>query len=313
MKRVLNIRTRILSSWQKTIDAPCRRLGWIALVCAFGSLSAIEVMGGLRDHVQKSVGDQGYVDWTAGYISAKAIVPIGDIRSGGGLTRVRDEATEAAREAALSRVMNILSRLMINGDRTILSEMRANEDLAVRLGAVSELAVEKSRRVDEGKVTVELVLQFYGKRGLFSRLAPERGEEIPEVTHNNPRDEITGLLIDATDANVEFVLEPRILTDQGRLIYGPGQADRSCFASRGLASYHMSRDAARKDRRIGDNPYLLYASTRAGAAGDLFISSQDAIRILGSKTGRAALKGCAVAIVVDSPRGRHESPTEQER
>ncbi|MCE9600082.1 MAG: hypothetical protein K8S54_19130 [Spirochaetia bacterium] len=263
------------------------------------SLFAIEANYGLRkDHLQTKSGTDTFVDWTAGYISARAEVQIEDIRSGGGITRARDEATEKARELALSRALATLSRLPINGKRTIESEMRQDENLAMRMGRVSSLPFERSRQVAEGNVIVELILPFYGRRGFYSKLRAQQNEAVPEIKHNNPEDEITGVLIDATETSLEPVLEPRILTDQGRLIYGPGQADRSCYGARGLASFHASRELARKDLRLGESPYLLYATTRPGANGDLFISSQDAVRILGSKTGRNALRLCEVVIML---------------
>lgn len=275
-----------------------KRVLFASLLWSSAALLAVEASYGIRkDHLQKTLGDGVYVDWTAGYISVSADHKIEDVRAGGGLTRVRDDATQKAREKALSRLMQIVSTLPIHGHDTIESKLESDESLQNRMGMLASLPFEKARRVGDGSVSVELILPFYGRRGLLSRVYSGEESEMAELVHENPEDPITGIVVDATEASSDPVLEPRILTDQGRLIYGPGIARRGCYVSRGMAAYYTSREAARKDKRVGENPYLVYARGRK-TPGDLFISSQDSVRILGSKSGRDALRKCAVTIVV---------------
>ncbi len=270
----------------------------LLLLTVTSGLYAIEMSYGIRkDHLQIQFENGAYVDWTAGYISAAASHPIDDVHAGGGLTHVRDDATEKAREKALSILMRTVSRLRISGRQTVDMRLEEDEALQNRMGSLASLPFERARRVADGSVSVELILPFFGSRGLLSRIYSGETTEMAVTSHENPEDPISGIVIDATDASLDPVMEPRILSDQGRLVYGPGIARRACYISRGMAAYYTSREAARHDRRAGENPYLVYASARK-TPGELFISSQDTVRILGSKTGREALKNCSAAIVV---------------
>lgn len=240
------------------------------------------------------------INWTLGTIQATGQAVIGDVRTRG-VTRARDEAVVEARQIALSRLIRALSDLNVNGRTTVRSLLESSDDTAERFSQAPQRAVEKSRRVAEGFVTVELEMPIGGSRGLISLIQRPRGERgVPTAGHGNPEDRMTGILIDATETGFTPVLEPRLFTESGRLI----SDGRPCAGSRAPVVYHISRDLAARDRRLGDSPYRVYAASRSQAAGDLFISAEDSLRILGSKSGRKALESCAVVILVKKPAGQ---------
>lgn len=248
------------------------------------------------DHLRLTPLEGVVIDWTLGIISAQGQAVIGDVRSRG-VTRARDEAVVEAREIALSRLIRAASGLSVNGRTTVSTLISNHEDVAEKFSGAPGLAVEKSRRVAEGFVSVQLELPFHGRRGLLALISrPVEREEPPRTSHENPQDRMTGILVDATETTTVPVLEPRILTDRGRLV-SDGQPCRG----RGAAVYHVSRELAGRDRRIGESPYRVYASSRSEAPGDLFISSEDALRILGSNSGRSALKSCSIVILMKRP------------
>lgn len=271
----------------------------IRILCAGAVLLFLSSAGarsGGETHLQVQPFEGVVVDWTAGVITAHGQAVIGDVRSRG-VTRARDEAVLEAREIALARLIRAASGLPVNGRMSISGLVESHEGVAEKFSNAPGLAVEKSRRVAEGFVSVQLELPFYGRRGLLNLIARNVDRETPAQTfHDNPEDRMTGILIDATETAAGPVLEPRILSDRGRLLSN-GQPCQG----RGAAVYHVSRELAGRDRRLGDSPYRVYASSRSKAPGDLFISSEDALRILGSKSGRAALKSCSIVILVGKP------------
>lgn len=273
-----------------------KRFRVVSVVITFLLLSSARARSGGEAHLQVRPFEGVVIDWTAGLITAHGQAVIGDVRSRG-VTRARDEAVVEAREIALARLIRAASGLPVNGRQSISGLIESHEGVAEKFSNAPNLAVEKSRRVAEGFVSVQLELPFHGRRGLLALIARPADTEVPARTsHENPEDRMTGILIDATEAAAGPVLEPRILSDRGRLLFG-GQA---CQV-RGAAVYHVSRELANRDRRLGDSPYRVYASSRMQAPGDLFISSEDALRILGSNSGRAALKTCSIVILVKKP------------
>lgn len=269
----------------------------LRVICLF-ILAILSPLSGRssENHLQLVPQEGVVIDWTAGIISAQGQAVIGDVRSQG-VTRARDEAVVEAREIALSRLIKAVSAMSVNGRSTVSTLIADHDDVAEKFSSAPSLAVEKSRRVAEGFVSVQLELPFHGRRGLLALISrPVEREEPPLTSHENPEDRMTGILVDATETNTVPVLEPRILTDRGRLV-SDGQPCRG----RGAAVYHVSREMAGRDRRIGESPYRVYASSRSQAPGDLFISSEDALRIFGSKSGRSALKSCSIVILLRKP------------
>ncbi|MBI3395343.1 MAG: hypothetical protein HY042_05875 [Spirochaetia bacterium] len=122
----------------------------------------------------------------------------------------------------------------------------------------------------------------------------------PESEPGAITDNITGVLIDVSEFK-DFIpaLEPRVLSEHGRLIYGATTASRRCAVDMGVVSYHTSREQAMKDKRLGFAPYYLFAAGVTGAGrSDVFLDMNDITRITGSEGGRKALSRCAVAFLV---------------
>lgn len=62
-----------------------KRVLFASLLWSSAALLAVEASYGIRkDHLQKTLGEGVYVDWTAGYISVSADHKIEDVRAGGG-------------------------------------------------------------------------------------------------------------------------------------------------------------------------------------------------------------------------------------
>lgn len=108
----------------------------------------------------------------------------------------------------------------------------------------------------------------------------------------------TGILVDAGGLDLAPALFPRVVTEDGREVVGPGFADPSPLAERGQARYFSSRIEASADDRVGYSPLVVRALRVAGTNNcDLVISQYDAGRIHGSRNSVKLLAECRIGIL----------------
>ncbi len=256
------------------------------------------------------------IDWTGGYVFAKARVRFPRIvfdrtdpdfqsrHTASSLTEARAISGEKAREQASLRLMQSLLRLRLDTDFFFQEKLAVDRNLRERLSDLPSLFIEKSRNNGDGFESIELALPFYGEKGLFSILAGQNyaSDEIPVGPEGDVVDTITGLIIDTREfPEFQPSLEPKIFSDQGRLIYGPRMVARSCAVRIGNAAFYNSEAMARHDRRLGLAPYYVFASGVKGPGkSDVFLDGSDVMRIIGSPTGRNALRKCAIVFLTKS-------------
>jgi len=252
------------------------------------------------------------IDWTSGYAAARSTVKLPRIvfnernpdfgRPGTVMTlsEARTVSRQQARELASLKLMDTLLSLRLDWRDTIHDKMSKDENLTDRMGSVRSLFVTKSENTGEGYVSVEMAIPFYDRDGLLSLVADRKSyekEEVPVIEESSVTDRMSGIIINLTDfPDFEPLLEPRLYTDQGRLIYGPEMLSRSRAIRRGLVTYHTSEEKARHDPRAGLNPFYIYASTVQ--KGNIYLDSADIVRLLSSKYGREALVSGNVIFLV---------------
>lgn len=126
------------------------------------------------------------------------------------------------------------------------------------------------------------------------RTAPrDEGDDFENVHY-------TGLLIDARDLALERTMSPRILDEDGNVLYpNPGHVPSIDYLEdRGMASYDSSEESA---RRAGSHPLVARAMDVAGAGhDDLVVSNETAARIRAADRRNRFLSRWAVSILVDS-------------
>ncbi|MCB1172574.1 MAG: hypothetical protein KDK39_03360 [Leptospiraceae bacterium] len=251
------------------------------------------------------------IDWTGGYLFARAEAPLPVIvsdpyKTGGvhSLTEARMIAREKARELATARLFGALWQLNLDGEGSIGSRMERDGAFKSRMADLGDLFQVRSRRTGMGRVAIELGVPFFGARGLYALLADKHYNQssVPELQFGNPAtDPISSIIIDMEPfSDFQVSLEPRIYTAQGRLIFGPEMASRTCAIRYGLVGWHTSANRARLDRRAGEQPYFTFAGgLRGPRKSDIYLDDADVTRILGNREGRQALRRCNVLIVVD--------------
>ncbi len=262
------------------------------------------------------LGQNARINWTAGFIAATVSVPLPRIvfdpqnpdfeKPGTALTiyDARSEARDMAMERASILLTNAVLSLRLDSMHSIREMMVRNDGLRRRMGDLTSRFVTRTRQTGEGFVSLELALPLYRKDGLYGLLLDRSygEEEVPVVSSEGERDSITGLIIDTTELpEFKTSLGLRVYTDQGRQIFGPEMIHPSYARHRGPYVYYTDSQKARFDSRLGLSPYYVFAAgTRGPHNSDVFLDSEDAARILSSKSGREALRKGAIVFIVSS-------------
>ena len=270
-------------------------------------------------HFIQELDEHSSVDWTGGYVFARSRVRLpriiyepshpdyGQPGTAASISDARAAARGRATELATLRLMNSVSALRLDSRFTLLEKMRLDADLRESLGSLASHFITKSRNTGEGYVSVELAMPFLGPDGLYSMLVRSNygTQRPPEVGPVDVPDPISGLVVDLREhPGFHPSLEPRIFSDRGRLIFGPETAGRVCLRQ-GLVAYYASAEQARRDRRVGGQPYYTYAAGVMGTGqSDIYLDAEDVERILGHRSGRAALSRCNVVFILQRSNGR---------
>lgn len=252
-----------------------------------------------------------YIDWTAGYLCASSTIKLPriifnpehpDFKSSDtslSITDARTSSRSMAREQAELQLMDLILSTHLDSDKTIRNKMEEDISFRDRMGYLSTKFIVKSEKSGNGVVSMELAIPFIGEDGLYSVLTGNdyNTESIPEFHTSIIKQEITGIIIDLSEfKNFQSTLEPRIFTDQGRLIYGPETLNPEIVIKRGLASYHINHNKAVSDFRAGFVPYYLHATSVQ--KGNIYLASEEVKRILSSPSGKSALHMGKIVLIL---------------
>lgn len=255
-------------------------------------------------HFVQQIDESTFINWTGGFIYTSIKVPLKRVNSKdspsadtpGSLTEARAMARQEAQRLAMGKLFEALKSFPVESDKTVLDLLQENERFRMQVGRLQDRVRVKSRRTGEGYVTLELGLYLYGRNGLLGILPDRSGERIPSMSPEGPEDEVTGIIV-MVDEGLRFkpVLRPALYMSNGRRIYGPGTLQPGL--SRPPVLYFKSLSDARDRGNAGLRPAIIYA-TEIINNGDAVIDSSDARRILGSRTGRQALRESRIIFVM---------------
>jgi len=213
-----------------------------------------------------------------------------------------ERALEEARKQLLAAVVD----LRIDDERLLGQDeevMRRVRDLIAGLEA-------KAVRYDQNLyVEADVVLPLRGLSGVLGMIL-ERGAPSSAPPGAAAGEEAaTGLIVDAgslprDDAGPVVALLPRIVDEEGRIVYDIAQADGDIARERGLVAYVQEIRPLTPDAssRVGERP-LRVTAVAAGGAGrtDIVIAASDADRILEAAAVSPFLHDCRVVVLMPAP------------
>lgn len=267
-----------------------------------------------------STGSAVRSNWEEGYLEVMAGATA-DQRDTVNIAQAFAVAEKTARHLAYEKLAETVGGLNLFGDSTYDRELMIDSNLRMvvqtRVKNARVLQVNRSQFSD-GSIWVEVTLgmNLYGDNGLIrpsldwqSRrpVKPLPAEEPlslkPKATPEaaaEAHEAYTGLIIDASGLGAAPAMLPRVLTEDGEVLYGGGEVDKSYVVRQGIMGYQRSLAKARGLERVGSNALVVRAKAVSGQNRcDLVVSRADALKIRAAAAGRNFLKECRVVAVVN--------------
>jgi hypothetical protein len=203
----------------------------------------------------------GQVDWTTGVVRSSARA---EAASGGGTPVRRASTFAAAAQVARQRLHTAIGQLRLDAGRTVESALQEAQDKRQELEAlVAAAEVVHTRYLPQGTVESTVQLPLFGR--LAALLWPEAGAVAVPVAEV-PSGVYTGIVIDARGLALQPALFPRILDEDGQVLYAPESVQAEVAMQQGYVTYISVMDSPLVQARVGTNPLLLRAHRAVGPA-----------------------------------------------
>lgn len=248
---------------------------------------------GAASYVERLPG--GLVDWGTGLVQVRGA-------SSGEGKAVEAGQAEALRQARQSLV-EVLRSLTLTSGQPVGAALRRNPAAAAELtNLASGARIVERRLYSDG--SVELVVALSIKGGFLQLILPPEVTSIVALQQVNgrcvrPGEPYTGLVVDARRLGLRPALCPRVLCEDGSVVFGPAQVRREAAVQSGVAAYATSPPTTASGK-AGGRPLVVRGLRSAGPSGcDVVISRADANRIRSAPESVEFLQRCRVLIVVD--------------
>ena len=220
------------------------------------------------------------------------------------LSEARSKAQELTEEKARVKLLSLTYNVCLDSESLVKERMRQDKNFQKRMGEIRSRFRIESQRTGANYVSTKLSLPFRSARGLYALLVENSDKRLPLplLDPKGPRSSpfISGLIfIIEEKKDFQSSLYPRLYSREGLLFYSPEIAASRYTIQRGPITYYNSLEHARKDPRAGTHPYIAYvANLRGIRRSDLVIHDKDLSVILGSLSGRKALRQARVILVI---------------
>ena len=227
----------------------------------------------------------GSIDWSNGVIRAQGIgVPPKEAVNA---THSREMAKRAAKVVAYRNLLEIVQGIHVDSKTTVKNYMVEQDVINNKVqGIVKNAQVTKEQEFPDGSFQTTVEMKIAGD--LQATLLPARTRQ-PEpikfvntgkapVPSRSPEDtKFTGLVVDAQGLEVQQALSPRILMEDGRVVYGAEWVDQEHIQDQGLVGYVRGVSAAQSHKRVVATPLVVKALRVEGDnKTDIVISDADA-------------------------------------
>lgn len=270
---------------------------FIVSVFVFTERSAPAQLLGTAQDVIEPVGSSGKINWTTGVITAvgTGTPPPQPANTEQG----RTIAERAAQVIAYRNLLETVKGIRVDATKTVENLMMTSE--AVRAGVsgiIQGATVLDKKYMNDGSIEVTLGMKLTGS--LADMLLPKNSSSgvpsPPSVTGQL----YTGLVVDARGLGVRPAMEPKIMNEDGKEIYGLGYVNRDFAVREGIVEYIKDPAAAQTNPRVADKPLFIKAVKILGDARvDLTIGKTDAVVIREVAQKLSILEKCRVIILVD--------------
>jgi hypothetical protein len=251
---------------------------------------------------------EGCIDWANGVFYAVGFgVPNTKFKSA---AQRNYSAKVAAEQVAMRNLLRLVETTLLDSETTVQDGMLESDRIRTKIkGKIRHVQmVGAPRYMSDGSVNVIMKMQM---REVVKVLAEDPGikafsapQEIqtPQAlgSASTASGVFTGLLIDARGTEISPALSPKVLNEDGDVIYGFADVDRQFSLEQGMMGYLKDPQAARSNERIKDRPFEIKALHSSGKNNaDLVISNADGVRLRQMNREQSFLREARVMVVLD--------------
>jgi hypothetical protein len=246
--------------------------------------------------------ENGTINWTTG-----TILTMGRASVKENTQTSHKSVPGSARTDANRHIIEILKQLIIHNSLSVGEYASQNDVILAGIEKTARDAVV-TQQYYTSALSVEITIETSIFGGFLQLVLPEKIKQIPQINYEKPGKTgkktgelpYTGLIIDARKLQIEPVLNPEILSEQGHEIYSGTFISREFAVQNGVCKYYCNMDEALKDDRIGSHPLIIRGLRNAGQQNSAIIINMSDYRVLEKATERHKfLKECRLIIVKD--------------
>ena len=258
---------------------------------------------------------EGCVDWENGVFYAVGLgVPNLKFKS---VAQRNYSALVAAEQVAMRNLLRLIETTQLDSETTVQDGMLASDIIRTSIrGKIRKVQIVGAPRyMSDGSVNVimkmqmrEVVKVLAEDPGIKAFSAPQEIKDPQAIgststaigSTSTASGVFTGLLIDARGTEISPALSPKVLNEDGDVIYGFADVDRQFSLEQGMMGYLKDPQAARSNERIKDRPFEIKALHSSGKNNaDLVISNADGVRLRQMNREQSFLREARVMVVLD--------------
>ncbi len=235
--------------------------------------------------VVQTQAEHGMVDWTNGIIRAEGLgVPP---ENAANATHSREMAKRAGRVVAYRNLLEIVEGIHVDSHTLVKNYMVESDSINTKVkGLVHGARVTEEKGLPDGSYLVTVEMKLSGE--FQGTVLPSR-ERVPDRLKftENSRSKVdasssdvlvyTGLVVDAQGLNVKQTLSPKLIMEDGRVVYGSEWVDPDVAQQQTVVGYVNGIPNAKSHKRVISAPLVVKAlRVDADNPSDLVISDADA-------------------------------------
>jgi len=261
----------------------------------------------------------GNVNWTKGRIMASGIgVPNMDLP----LVASKETAKRAAIIVAQRNLLELINGIRVDSETLVQNFLVKSDKIQTQVsGLIKGAKIESLEEYSHGGVEVTLSMPLWGNTSLESALSENSQPKRTPSPQSGFGEEYTGIIIDARKLGLKPAIYPKIIEENGQIIYGPQTPAKQALESQGFVQYetiptsHMERmawpgeepfwvfpieNAAPVPSRVGRSPLRIKGLEKQGTLKtNVIISKEDADKIKRTPSLLKALQKANLVIITD--------------
>ena len=223
-------------------------------------------------------------------------------------------AKRGAKTDARRNLIEALKEIRVDS-KTTMRDLEIEEDLVVteasgyiRQAWFDDSSVEYERDGEKWMCSISITMPLLGEysqavlpKAGSTRISEEQAAPVykpASAPPPPPAKPYTGLVIDFRGKKVIPSMAPKIVTEDGAILYGMNKVSRQYASSMGVVGYIKKIDNPQTMIRVGENPLVVKAKGGTGSIpSDALVGNDEASLI--SSLPENLLKECRVAFLID--------------